>query len=109
MTVGGAELTHDLIQLCGGKNVFGELSALAPKVNLEAILLRDPEIIIASGIDERRPPWLDSWSQWPSISAVKNAQLTFVDPDLTQRHSPRVLQGAEIICRKIEQARQRLN
>lgn len=108
MTVGGAELTHDLIQLCGGENVFGELNALAPKVNLEAILLRDPEIIIASGIDERRPPWLDSWSEWPTISAVKNEQLTFVDPDLTQRHSPRVLQGAEIICQKIEQARRRL-
>ena len=41
MTAGGAELTNDLIELCGGINVFGELSALAPKVNLEAVLLRD--------------------------------------------------------------------
>ena len=105
MTAGGAELTNDLIELCGGINVFGELSALAPKVNLEAVLLRDPELIVASGIDERRPAWLDTWDEWPSITAVANRQVVFIDPDLTQRHSPRVLQGAEILCEQIATAR----
>lgn len=105
MTAGGAELTNDLIELCGGINVFGELSALAPKVNLEAVLLRDPELIVASGIDERRPAWLDTWDEWPSITAVANRQVVFIDPDLTQRHSPRVLQGAEILCEQIAAAR----
>ncbi len=105
MTAGGAELTNDLIELCGGINIFGELSALAPKVNLEAVLLRDPELIVASGIDERRPAWLDTWDEWPSITAVANRQVVFIDPDLTQRHSPRVLQGAEILCEQIAAAR----
>jgi iron complex transport system substrate-binding protein len=106
MTSGGNELTHDLITLCGGVNVFGDLNALAPKVNLEAVLLRDPEVIIASGIDETRPPWLDAWQQWPSISAVRNARVGFIDPDLTQRHSPRVLDGAALMCEQIDSARQ---
>lgn len=105
MTAGGAELTNDLIELCGGINIFGELTALAPKVNLEAVLLRDPELIVASGIDERRPAWLDTWDQWPSITAVANRQVVFIDPDLTQRHSPRVLQGAEILCEQVAEAR----
>lgn len=105
MTAGGAELTNDLIELCGGINIFGELTALAPKVNLEAVLLRDPELIVASGIDERRPAWLDTWDEWPSITAVANRQVVFIDPDLTQRHSPRVLQGAEILCEQVAEAR----
>jgi iron complex transport system substrate-binding protein len=105
MTAGGAELTNDLIELCGGINIFGELTALAPKVNLEAVLLRDPELIVASGIDERRPVWLDTWDEWPSITAVANRQVVFIDPDLTQRHSPRVLQGAEILCEQVAEAR----
>ncbi len=105
MTAGGAELTNDLIELCGGINIFGELTALAPKVNLEAVLLRDPELIVASGIDERRPAWLDTWDEWPSMTAVANRQVVFIDPDLTQRHSPRVLQGAEILCQQIAAAR----
>jgi len=105
MTAGGAELTNDLIELCGGINIFGELTALAPKVNLEAVVLRDPELIVASGIDERRPAWLDTWDEWPSMTAVANRQVVFIDPDLTQRHSPRVLQGAEILCQQIAAAR----
>lgn len=107
MTVGGNELTNDLITLCGGANVFAELGALAPKVGLEDVLLRDPEIIIASGIDDTRPAWLDAWSDWPSLSAVREGAITFVDPDLTQRHSPRVLLGAELLCERIDALRTR--
>ena len=105
MTTGGNELGNDLIALCGGRNIFGDLAALAPKVNLEAVLLRDPELIVASGVDEARPPWLDDWLQWPSISAVANGHLSFIDPDLTQRHSVRVLEGAALLCEQIDGAR----
>ena len=105
MTTGGNELGNDLIALCGGRNLFGDLSALAPKVNLEAVLLRDPELIVASGIDETRPVWLDDWQQWPSISAVANGHLGFIDPDLTQRHSVRVLKGAALLCEQIDRVR----
>ena len=105
MTAGGAELSNDLIALCGGVNIFGELSALAPKVNLEAVLKRDPEIIVASGQNEERPPWLDAWDQWTSLSAVRLGQVTFIDPDLTQRHSPRVLIGAETLCESLDETR----
>lgn len=107
MTTGGNELGNDLIALCGGRNVFGDLAALAPKVNLEAVLLRDPELIVASGVDDGRPAWLDDWLQWPSISAVANGHLGFIDPDLTQRHSVRVLDGAKLLCEQIDRARAR--
>ncbi|MEA2079730.1 MAG: cobalamin-binding protein, partial [Pseudomonadota bacterium] len=105
MTVGGEHLISQLIRLCGGQNVFAELAALAAPVDREAVLMADPEVIIASGITEQRPPWLDQWLDWPQLSAVKHRHLYFIPPDLIQRHTPRVLEGAQRLCDQLEQAR----
>ncbi len=104
ISVGGNELINDIIRLCGGSNIFDDLG-LAPKVSEEAVLLRDPAVIIASGMDASRPAWLDEWLRWPQLQAVANGHLYFVPPDLVQRHSLRVLSGTEQTCQHIEAAR----
>lgn len=104
ISVGGNELINDIIRLCGGSNIFEDLG-LAPKVSEEAVLLRDPAVIIASGMDASRPAWLDDWRRWPQLQAVANGHLYFVAPDLVQRHSLRVLTGTEQTCQHIEAAR----
>ena len=108
MTSGGNELINDIINLCGGQNIFSDLQLLAPKVSVEAVLLRNPEVIIASGMDIERPEWLDKWKQWPSLTAVKKDNLYFVPPELLQRHTPRALLGAQQMCEHIDHARQTL-
>ena len=108
MTSGGNELINDIINLCGGQNIFSDLQLLAPKVSVEAVLLRNPEVIIASGMDIERPEWLDKWKQWPSLTAVIKDNLYFVPPELLQRHTPRALLGAQQMCEHIDHARQTL-
>lgn len=108
ISAGGNELINDIISLCGGKNIFSDISLVAPKVSKEAVLVRDPLVIIASGVDIERPQWLDDWKNWPAVRAVANNNLFFVPPDLVQRHTPRALQGAEILCAQIDQARSTL-
>ncbi|MFM1895721.1 MAG: hypothetical protein RLZZ385_795 [Pseudomonadota bacterium] len=105
ITAGGNELIDDIISLCGGTNVFADLNLLAPKVSVEAVLARDPQVVIASGMDVSRPEWLDRWLQWPGLTAVATGQLYFIPPDLLQRHTPRALQGAAMMCEQIEAAR----
>jgi iron complex transport system substrate-binding protein len=105
ITVGGKHLISQVIKLCGGHNIFSDLSALAPTVNPEAVLEANPEVIIASGMAVQRPEWLDQWRAWPQLAAVKNRQLYFIPPDLIQRQTPRVLEGAEHMCEQLEQAR----
>jgi iron complex transport system substrate-binding protein len=105
MTVNGDHLISQVINLCGGRNIFADLSALAPAVNPEAVLAADPQAIIASGIARERPDWLESWQAWPHVSAVKNHQLYVIDPDLIQRQTPRILAGARIMCQQLQQAR----
>ena len=104
ISVGGNELINDIITLCGGSNIFADLG-LAPKVSEEAVLQRDPQAIIASGMDVSRPEWLDEWLRWPQLQAVANNDLYFIPPDLVQRHSLRVLSGAEQMCQHIETVR----
>ncbi len=108
MTSGGNELINDIINLCGGQNIFSDLKLLAPKVSIEAVLVRNPEVIIASGMDIDRPEWLDDWKQWPGLTAVQKDNLYFIPPELLQRHTPRALLGAQQMCEHIDRARQTL-
>ncbi|MDR0635326.1 MAG: helical backbone metal receptor, partial [Azoarcus sp.] len=96
-----------VIRLCGGENVFGALNPLAPTVSTEAVLAANPEAIVASGMDEARPEWLDRWRRWPELAATKTDSLFFIPPDIIQRHTPRLLEGASRMCGQLEQARAR--
>ncbi len=104
-TLNDAHLISDVIRLCGGRNIFGDAPTLAPRVSLEAVLTRNPDVIVASGMGEARPEWLDDWKKWPSLTAVKNNHLYFVPPDIIQRHTPRILQGAEMLCAHLVKSR----
>ena len=107
MTVGGGQVISDAIRLCSGENVFADLKPLAPKVTVEAVLAADPEAIVASGMGESRPEWLDDWRHWKTMTAVKRDNLFFVQPDLIQRHTPRLVEGAARLCAHLETARSR--
>lgn len=107
MTVGKNQIISDAIRLCGGDNVFGTLEQMAPTVTVEAVIAANPETIIASGMGDSRPEWLDDWKKWTSIDAVKRDNLFFVPPELIQRHTPRLLEGTEKLCRHLETVRER--
>lgn len=104
-TINGEHLIGKVMKLCGAKNIFSDLPTLAPQVSLEAVLAANPEVIIASGMAQKRPEWLDEWQRWPQLAAVKNSQIYTINPDTIQRHTPRILQGAQSMCQYLEQAR----
>ncbi len=106
-TVGGRQIIGSAIRLCGGVNIFEHLTAMAPVVSTEAVLAADPEVIVASGVGGVRPDWLDAWRRWPQLTAAARDNLFSIPPDLIQRHTPRLLDGAEQLCRDLETARQR--
>jgi iron complex transport system substrate-binding protein len=104
-TVNGEHLISEIIALCGGHNVFGDASSLAPRVSIESVLLRDPDAIVASGMGEARPEWLDQWRAYPSLTAVADEALFFVNPDHLQRPSARIVLGAQSLCQQLDQIR----
>jgi iron complex transport system substrate-binding protein len=104
-TLNGEHLISDVMRLCGGRNIFASAATLAPQVSVESILRADPEVVIASGMGESRPEWLDEWRDWPQLTAVAQQQLYFIPPDFIQRHTPRILIGAKMMCEQLDQAR----
>lgn len=106
LTLNDDHIISDVLRLCGGSNVFGHAIPLVSRISAEAVIRADPQVIIASGMSEARPEWLDAWRSWDSMQAVSNDQLYFVPPDILQRHTPRIVQGAKILCEHLQGARQ---
>jgi iron complex transport system substrate-binding protein len=47
-TLSGAHVVSEVLSLCGGDNVFAELSTLAPAIDKEAVLARNPDVILVA-------------------------------------------------------------
>ncbi len=105
ITVNGKHLISDVLRRCGGRNVFADLPNLAPRLDTEAVLRANPQVIIASGMREQRPQWLDHWRRWPELEAVRRGNLYFVPPELIQRHTPRILEGMQRLCEQLALSR----
>jgi len=107
VTVSGDHVISKVMRLCGGENVLADLPALAPQVGRESVLRADPEVIIASGANGAHPAWLDAWRAFPALAAVRGNNLYAIRPDVLQRHTPRLLDGADEVCRILEAVRTR--
>ena len=90
-----------------GRNIFADAQQIAPRVALESVLAADPDAIVASGMGQSRPEWLDDWRQYPSLRAVREDALLHVHPDLIQRPTVRIAQGARQLCTQLDRVRQR--
>ena len=109
ITVTDRQIIGNIIRLCGGSNIFAGLDTPTPQVGKEAVLAENPDIIIASGMNEARPDWLDEWRQWSFLNAARYGNLFFINPDIIQRHTSRILLGSRQLCEILEQARRNVS
>ncbi|MEQ6887488.1 cobalamin-binding protein [Halomonas sp. CS7] len=107
MTVNGEHWISQALSLCGGENLFADEAPLVPRIGVEAVLARDPEAIITGGMGEPDSTWLEAWRGYPEMTAVRRDNLFFVDPDLVQRATPRLLEGTRALCDRLETVRER--
>lgn len=104
-TLNGKHILSDVLRLCGGRNVFASLSAAAPVVSTEAVLLADPEAMI-TGAAHGQARDLDMWKAYPQLRAVRRGNLFAIDADLLSRAGPRLIDGAAAVCERLDEARQ---
>jgi iron complex transport system substrate-binding protein len=107
MSVNDQHLIGQVVEICGGVNVFGKQARLVPRLDDEAVLSANPEVIVAGGMGEENRHWLTHWEQYPNVMAVAEDNLFFVPPSLLQRPTPRLMEGAQILCEKLDIARQK--
>ncbi len=106
MTANAEHFIGHAIALCGGDNIFGELERLTPRISKEAVLAANPEVIVAGGMAEDDPGWLDDWRKYSNLVAVSYNNLYFVPPSTLQRPSPRLLEGITLLCSHLDAARE---
>jgi iron complex transport system substrate-binding protein len=105
MTVNGQHMVSDVIRLCGGRNVFAQLPVLAPQIDSEAVLAANPDVIVVGDAAGESATSLAAWERWPELKAVRQHNLYAIQRELLVRHTPRLLQGAEQLCRLLEKVR----
>ena len=105
MTIGGVQLIDRAIRLCGGVNVFAGLAASAPQVSREAVLQRDPQLIVAATPDTHA---LQGWKEFPQLSAVRHDRLVLLDPEGLPRMGAHTLDGVMQLCQAVATTRRRL-
>jgi iron complex transport system substrate-binding protein len=106
-TVGGTHMMTDSLRLCGATNIFGDLKVKGPAVELEAVIARNPQIIVAVAPTGVSKEWLDDWRRFPSLQAVRNNALMPYEDARLSRLGPSALGGTEALCELIDQIRHR--
>ncbi len=103
MTVSNAHVISEIIGLCGGINVFGDLQALTPEVSREGLLAARPEIALGGGSAESPSGFVARWAALPPPLGSVPAQ--HIAPDLIQQPTPRLLDGARLVCAHLDRVR----
>lgn len=105
-TVSGRHVINDVVELCGGRNVFADLAQVAPQVAVEAVLARDPQVILTT--DDTIADPRAQWRRWPQLAAVRHGTIYAMPSDIVARASPRLVAGVATVCNALEDARRRV-
>lgn len=103
-TVTGKHFVSEIIEICGGTNIFGELEGLAPVISVEAVLERDPEVILASS--DAGSAAFAHWDRWTELAANRYGNRFIMPANEIGRPTPRLLRAADAVCDALESARE---
>ena len=105
MTLNQDHIIGDIIQRCGGEQLFANEKVLVPTVSREAVIKANPEIIFTAVDSTKMNTDWSMWSSFTQLAATKNKAFIDLDGDIISRPSPRIMQGAQKICAEINKAR----
>ena len=103
-TVGGGHLMSDALTSCGVRNVFGDLQELGPVISTEAVIARNPDIIVASAPPGEGASWLAEWKRFGSLNAVRTGRLVAFEDQRLNRLGPSVVLATEALCKALAAA-----
>jgi len=105
MTLNYNHLAHDMLTLCGGRNIFAASEIIAPQVGLESVLLEDPDVVLFSdslGTVQGLKEW---WSERAPLRAVRSGRVYAFSGERVLRQGSRVMEGARQVCDSLDAAR----
>ena len=90
----------DLYHKLKAQNIVGLDEGLYPKLNQEAIIERNPQVIVlADAAFGQTPDVVAARPGWDTIDAITNGRVYAIDPDLVSRPGPRIVNALEELAR----------
>jgi iron complex transport system substrate-binding protein len=102
-TINNEHYISELISTCGGDNIFEDLTELAPTIDVEAVVDRNPEVMLAS-TDAGGDAFLE-WERWPDIAAIRLGNQFLLPADEIGRATTRIIVAGNAMCLALLQAR----
>ena len=99
MSVSDASFIGELIETAGGDNIFPTLERDYARVNPEAVISANPDIMICYSQDTLEN--IINRKGWQNIPAIKNRRVYFerdINPDIIQRATPRCVEGMKVLA-----------
>jgi len=101
-TAGPGSFVDDLIRRAGGRNVAADTATQWPQLSQEALIERDPEVVLlAHGAAGATPETVRQRAGWSQLTAVTRGRVLPIDPDLAMRAGPRLVDGLEAVARAL--------
>ena len=95
LATGGGSFLNELIEVAGGRNIYGFMPEPSPRITVEDLLRRDPDVILLS--PESRARFLAD-PRWRALRAVREERLVAVDTSLVLRPGPRLGEAARSVA-----------
>ena len=107
IVVGRSSYLNELFEIAGGDNIFRSSIAAYPKVSMEEVMGRNPEVIVDMGemaqtvgvTDAQKKAVVTLWKQYPMLEAVKRGRVFAVASDIYVVPGPRVAEAAREFAR----------
>jgi iron complex transport system substrate-binding protein len=97
ITIGNATFLNELLDIAGGTNIFNDHTKPYPVVTQEAVIERDPQIIILL-----HPEPFGNRLGWSKITAVRNDKIfSELNQDHLMRPGPRLVLGFKTLVNTI--------
>lgn len=91
MTINRDTYVHDLLQVCGGRNVFADHPERYPRITLDEVAARRPEVILLPDEPFRfRRAHLRDFAPYREVPAVAAGRIRLVDGKPFSWHGPRI-------------------
>lgn len=101
MTVGRGSFLTDLIERAGGRNAFGDLAASAAPVSIEAVVARNPDLVLTTG--DGAPAFAER-PEWQGVGAVRDRRFVSIAGSLFEHPGPRTPEAVRLLAERLRKA-----
>jgi len=103
MTAGPGTFIDEIIWMAGGLNLAHDAESSYPEYSQEMIIAKNPDIILYShhGTAKDNPEQIINRPGWQNVKAIKNGKVFYIDGNIIQRTTPRLIDALEQIAKII--------